>query len=158
MDYFEAKQKLIEYNNSREYNTHPLSMEYYSWQDNFEALLNSKNDNIVVKSSRQTGKTTCALALAIHKATENNQKVVFVTDIIRKTYELEYDIKTICEAALENVKIICITNVDMLRGSKYDCSIYDLDAVHTECTETLRNLTLGQKFIFYKLQAEVHVW
>lgn len=56
-------------------------------------MLNSKNDNIVVKSSRQTGKTTCALALAIHKATENNQKVVFVTNIIRKMYELEYDIK-----------------------------------------------------------------
>lgn len=31
MDYFEAKQKLIEYNNSREYNTYPLSIEYYSW-------------------------------------------------------------------------------------------------------------------------------
>lgn len=159
MNYFEAKQKLIEHNNSREYMKHPLSVEYYAWQDNFESkVFEDKLHNAVVTTSRQTGRTICALALAIHKATEEQRKIIFLVDRPVIINHLNYDIKSVCEDALKNIKIESYKSDDQLRGRKYECLICDLMSNNMNSCEESCELAADEKFIFQEFNSEVHAW
>lgn len=159
MNYFEAKQNLIELNNAREHNTHPLSVEYYDWQYTFESkVFEDKLDNVVVTTSRQTGRTICALALAIHKATEEQRKIIFLVDRPVVIDQLKYDIKYVCKDALKNIKFRDYKFTDKFQDYLYKCMICDLMPNSVNCCRESCELDIDEKFIFQECTPEVQAW